>query len=137
VLGPLVQRLLVHISVQRYAFRQVRHLVPIFLHSAPGDSGPFILFNALLGPSRIPKTLYGIWSTPVAFLAIVSSPSRRLDDRIRELCSQALIASNSELDTILSNLRSALRDHAARLRKLAVKKLVRAENGQPQDRRSA
>jgi hypothetical protein len=51
-------------------------------------------------------------------------PRRRLEDRIRELCARALTAQESELDAILHALRSALREHAERLRKLAAAKLV-------------
>jgi len=76
-----------------------------------------------------------VWRVSIECSTLTSVPSRRLDDRIRELCSKALTAPDSELDAILSSLQSALHDHNARLRKLAAKKLVRAENGQPQDRR--
>ena len=64
---------------------------------------------------------------------------RRLEDRIRELCSLALTAQESELDAILSALRSTLREHVERLRRLAAARLVSIEgNGnQLQDRRSA
>src|SRR6266699_3987771 len=45
-------------------------------------------------------------------------PTRRLDDRIRELCQQAIAArSADELDTILAELRSALDEHSKRVRK--------------------
>jgi len=64
---------------------------------------------------------------------------RRLEDRIRELCAKALTAQESELDAIHSALRSALREHIERLRRLAAAKLVSLEgNGYHlQDRRSA
>jgi len=50
--------------------------------------------------------------------------ARRLEDRIRELCAQALTAQAPELDPILSALQSALREHNQRLRKLAAAKLA-------------
>ena len=64
---------------------------------------------------------------------------RRLEDRIRELCAKALTAQESELHAVLSALRSALREHIERLRRLAAAKLVAiGGNGeQLQDRRSA
>ena len=64
-------------------------------------------------------------------------PSRRLEDRIRELCVKALTVQESEMDSIFSELRLALQEHAKRLRKLAAKNLTSQENGQPPERRSA
>jgi hypothetical protein len=52
-------------------------------------------------------------------------PFRRLEDRIHELCRKLLTAQDSpELDAIFSELRSALHEHAERLRKLAARKLA-------------
>ena len=51
-------------------------------------------------------------------------PSRRLEDRIRELCSRALSASGAELEPLISELQAALREHNSRLRKLAADKLA-------------
>jgi hypothetical protein len=51
--------------------------------------------------------------------------SRRLDDRIRDLCAKAVEADQEELESIFAELKQALREHAERLRKLAVRKLVR------------
>jgi hypothetical protein len=62
---------------------------------------------------------------------------RRLEDRIRELCAKAVTAQEPELHAILNALRSALREHNRRLRRLAVAKLLSIEGNQPQDRRSA
>ena len=46
---------------------------------------------------------------------------QRLDDRIRELCAQAVTTNDSaELHNILKELRAAIHDHTKRLRKLAV-----------------
>src|SRR5216684_7600838 len=50
--------------------------------------------------------------------------ARRLEDRIRDLCSRAVAAQDSELDTIFSALQQALREHNDRLRKLAAAKLA-------------
>ncbi len=48
------------------------------------------------------------------------SRSRRLEDRIRRLCTQAVATTDlSELSQILEQLTAALHDHIERLRKLA------------------
>jgi hypothetical protein len=48
------------------------------------------------------------------------SRSRRLEDRIRRLCTQAVASTDiSELSQILEQLTAALHDHIERLRKLA------------------
>jgi hypothetical protein len=64
-------------------------------------------------------------------------PSRRLDDRIRDLCAKAVVAEESELEGIFSELNSALREHNERLRKLAAEKLGTRETKQPSDKRSS
>ena len=63
---------------------------------------------------------------------------RRLEDRIRELCAKAIVArSPDELESIFSELKSALQEHTARLRKAAAAKLVPGEIGSHPERRSA
>lgn len=61
---------------------------------------------------------------------------RRLEDRIRELCAKALMASGPELASVLEDLKSALHEHTERLRQVAVLKLVTGGNGSPPERRS-
>ena len=61
---------------------------------------------------------------------------RRLEDRIRELCAEALVAQESELDQTLSKLRSALHEHNGRIRKLVAARLDNAENRHRLERRS-
>jgi hypothetical protein len=46
--------------------------------------------------------------------------SRRLTDRIRELCTQAATAGDAEVAGIVSELQSALREHSARTRQMAI-----------------
>lgn len=53
-----------------------------------------------------------------------SVPSRRLEDRIRELCARVLSASGAELEPLISELQTALREHNSRLRQLAADKLA-------------
>jgi hypothetical protein len=51
-------------------------------------------------------------------------PSRRLEDRIRELCIKAVTADDSaDFSGLMQQLREALREHANRLRQLAARKL--------------
>lgn len=54
--------------------------------------------------------------------------SRRLEDRIRRLCAQAVsTADPDELNEILQQLKAALREHTGRLRKLATKRPIPPE----------
>jgi hypothetical protein len=66
--------------------------------------------------------LYGLIAEAVAGWCAV--PSRRLEDRIRELCARAVIAQGPELDQTLLDLQSALHEHIARLRRMTATKLV-------------
>lgn len=61
---------------------------------------------------------------------------RRLEDRIRYLCRKALTARDDELDALFSELRSALHEHANRLRQLAALKLIIAKQALLSERRS-
>jgi hypothetical protein len=61
--------------------------------------------------------------------------SRRLSDRIRKLCSDIVAARDEDVEPSLTELKSALREHTARLRKMAATKLADA-NLQPEERRS-
>jgi len=56
-------------------------------------------------------------------------PSRRLEDRIRELCAVAAAAKDGELKAVHVELKSALSEHTERLRNLAFMR--------PHERRSA
>jgi hypothetical protein len=60
--------------------------------------------------------------------------SRRLEDRIRELCAAACQAPVSELDVILKKLQAALREHNERFRKLAADSLVGGRKKQKERR---
>ena len=51
-------------------------------------------------------------------------PFRRLDDRIRELCRQAVTADDASIAAVLSELRSAMHEHIQHLRKMAVQPLA-------------
>jgi hypothetical protein len=49
----------------------------------------------------------------------------RLEDRIRELCAKAVTVDDPELSSVMSELRSAMREHIERIRTLAVRQLAR------------
>lgn len=50
--------------------------------------------------------------------------SYRLEDRIRDLCAQAIAADDVALPGILSELRSALHESVERIRTLAIRQLA-------------
>jgi hypothetical protein len=50
-------------------------------------------------------------------------PFLRLDDRIHELCTTVVNTDDRELESLMSELQAALREHNHRLRKLAAAKL--------------
>ncbi len=51
-------------------------------------------------------------------------PTRRLDDRIRELCERVLAASDDELEPAISELRTAFQEHISRLRQMVAENLA-------------
>ena len=51
-------------------------------------------------------------------------PSRRLEDRIRDLCVKAVDSETDEFKLVLEQLKAALHEHTQRLRKLAAIKLT-------------
>jgi predicted trehalose synthase len=54
-------------------------------------------------------------------------PSRRLEDRIRQLCAKAASAPASEVGAVLEELKAALEEHTKRLRQMAANKLVHGD----------
>ena len=62
--------------------------------------------------------------------------SRRLDDRIRELCAKAASSPSPEVEFVLKELKAALAEHTKRLRKLAARKLA-GNDGWTEKRSSA
>jgi hypothetical protein len=51
-------------------------------------------------------------------------PYHRLEDRIRELCAKAITSGDSEFTSVMSELRSALREHIEQIRTLAARRLA-------------
>jgi uncharacterized coiled-coil protein SlyX len=82
------------------------------------------------------RCMYDALRSAIAFDADHPVPRRRLEDRIQDLAGKAVAAQNSEeLNDVIRELRAALREHAARLRKLAAEKLLtlpKAERAPPQ-----
>jgi len=52
-------------------------------------------------------------------------PSRRLDDRIRELCAEVSNAPKAKLHFAIANLQAALREHTLRIENKAIKDLLK------------
>jgi hypothetical protein len=68
----------------------------------------------------------------IGFSFIVAS--RPLEDRIRQLCADAVAASASDLEPVITELKVALHEHTERLRKLAASKLALAMAVSARDR---
>jgi hypothetical protein len=62
--------------------------------------------------------------------------ARRLEDRIRYLCAEALTASGPEFESILTDLRSSLQEHGRRLRQIMALRLATNTHTQLPDRRA-
>jgi hypothetical protein len=77
------------------------------------------------------RTVCLVW---IAF-AYRPSVNSRLEDRIRELCALAIVSNRDDQRAlVLAELTAALREHAKQLKKIAVVKLVKKDEGF-QDRR--
>jgi hypothetical protein len=74
----------------------------------------------------IPSHLYTVkgMALQVAAVALFRVSSRRLEDRMRELCAKVVLAQGEELETTLAALQEALAEHAKRFRKLATEGLL-------------
>lgn len=57
-------------------------------------------------------------------VALCRVPYRRLEDRIRELCSKAVTSDDAEFPELMSELRSAIHQHVQKIRTLAVRELA-------------
>ena len=51
-------------------------------------------------------------------------PSHRSEERIRDLCAKAVSSNEAELRSIMSELRSTMREHIEKIRTLAVRQLA-------------
>jgi hypothetical protein len=61
---------------------------------------------------------------PLILLHPSPVPSRRLNIRIRELCARAISADDTNFSQVLSELRSALHEHAAQMREMALQQIA-------------
>jgi hypothetical protein len=76
------------------------------------------------------NTENAVWICWREFRDSQSMPSRRLEDRIRELCAKVIVAREEEVAPAIADLKEALHEHNMRLRKLAATKLTRLESSQ-------
>ncbi|PYX70086.1 MAG: hypothetical protein DMG78_19950 [Acidobacteria bacterium] len=58
-------------------------------------------------------------------VALYRVPSRRIDDRIRDLCAKVARSDGNDYEPTLSELKAALREHTDGLRKMAVESLAK------------
>jgi hypothetical protein len=58
-------------------------------------------------------------------VALYRVPSRRIDDRIRDLAAKVVTSEGNDYKPALSELKAALREHTDRLRKMAAESLAK------------
>ena len=58
-------------------------------------------------------------------VALYRVPSRRIDDRIRDLCAKVASSEGNDYEPTISELNAALREHTDRLRKMAAESLAK------------
>jgi len=54
-------------------------------------------------------------------------PSRRLEDRICQLCSKVVEAEGHDVEAAISELKAGLHEHTERLRKMVTENLLKKE----------
>ncbi len=70
-------------------------------------------------------------------------PTRRLDDRIRQLCNQIAAsgsnpaATDQDVETLLQELLKAIHQKVERLRRIAANKLLQGRDADRKDRRKS
>lgn len=65
---------------------------------------------------------------PARQVVLSTKDSKRLEDRIYTLVEKAIAAQNpEELESVITELRAALKEHTERIRKLAASKLTAKE----------
>lgn len=69
-------------------------------------------------------------------------PTRRLDDRIREICAELAVAGrdarikDEDVELLLQDLRDAIQKKVQTLRNVAVRKLLQSKDADLKDRRT-
>lgn len=76
------------------------------------------------------------WASAAAKDGESTMPSRRLEDRIRYLCGEALTSKGADFDSVLDDLRSSLHEHTERLRQIMALRLASKTHAQLPDRRA-
>ena len=66
----------------------------------------------------------------------IDALQRRIDDRIRKLCATAKVAPDGDLEPMLQELLALVHEKGERLRKRAVKLLLKGEKLEPERRQS-
>jgi hypothetical protein len=94
--------------------REVSYSLAVFVASLPPS----------LGGGRLKSTKNTVLACPSLVHQTSSVSPRRLDLRIRELCARVLSADDKSFAPILSELRSALHEHAAKIREMAVRQIA-------------
>jgi hypothetical protein len=100
-----------------HGFERLQTLLSTVLRNAEWDGT--LVVRLLAG--GIHQTLYRKRSNPVGLCGV---PDRRLEDRIREFCAKAVASDEAEFRSVMSELRSAMRQHVDRIRTLAVRQLA-------------
>lgn len=86
---------------------------------------------------RYPGTSTGLtWGCEAAKDGGSKMPSRRLEDRIRYLCHEAMTSSGADFESVLDDLRSSLHEHTERLRQIMALRLATKTHSQLPDRRA-
>lgn len=66
----------------------------------------------------------------------MSPPQRRVDDRIRSLCARVQSASNGDLEPLLQELLSLVRQKSERLKRRAARLLLKRDHLEAERRKS-
>lgn len=80
--------------------------------------------SALSEIKVLPYTPISVWQPTKSPNTLNRVPSRRLEDRIRELCSNVTAAPKTELHTAIAKLEAALREYTLRIENKAIKDLL-------------
>jgi hypothetical protein len=99
------------------------------------DLGGCGMFPTVASCWLIQFVLYRTLGSAVAVLPAMPV-ARRLEDRIRDLCTKAVAAGSGELNPVLSELKAALHEHTQRLRRMAAASTLRSPREFPPERRS-
>jgi hypothetical protein len=66
--------------------------------------------------------------TKTRFSTLDQQVSRRLEDHIKDLCAKVIASRETELDPAISELKSALREHTIRMRKMVAENFAKGKH---------